>query len=210
MTQEIALPEKDEEQLKALAWLQTFDIQSNDDVRQLDELCVKAAEHEKRGEKLFREAIEDAHQTHKGLLAKLKSYVGPAIEFRKQAKVKMWRFDQAQQEATRIKEVELQVQAKKLEEDRQLAEAELAENAGDHEAAKAIVSEPTYVPTIVLPSSAPKKATVIRTIPNLQKIEEVVRRQGMKANIPGVRVYEVVQFEITNREIIPMDYRRAA
>lgn len=164
MTKELALPEKDEEQVKALEWLRTFDVETADDVRQLDGLCVKAKEHEKKGEDLFREAIEDAHQTHKGLLAKLKTYVSAAVEFRKIAKEKIWTWEREQEKIRQAEEQKLQAQAKELEDNRQLAEAQLAEDAGDHEAAQEIVNRPVQTPVIVLPKSTPKRETTISGI----------------------------------------------
>lgn len=202
------LPEKDEAQEQALAWLRGFLVQTNDDVRQLDEMCVKAQAHEKKGEELFRDSIKEADNLHKGLLAKLKSYVWCAKTFRVEAKNKISAFQDAAERERVKKERELQAQADKLAQDQQLEEAAQAEQLGDKATAQAIIERPVERPPVVLPKSTPKLATTIRKVPDVDKIEEAVKR-GVRS-IPGVHIYQAWQFKVLEPKNVPDAYRRPA
>lgn len=209
MTNEIAIPEKDETSINELARLEAFIIKTNEDYLLLDQMCVAAKQREKNGESLYRDVIKEADAHHKGLIAKLKAYVGPTVEFIKLAKVKMDIFRQEQEKIRQVEERRLQEIARKMEEDRKLAEATMAEQAGDKAEAEQILNTPVEVPTVVLPKSMPKSSTVIRKIKKYRvinesavprqyliidgtKIGQVVRALGFQANIPGIEVYEEV------------------
>lgn len=208
MTGALVLPEKDEDSLKDLERLRTFEVKTNDDYRELDRLCILAKDRENAGEKLYRDSIDDAHKTHKGLVSKLKSFVGPSQEVRRIAKGKMYEWDQAQEKERARKERELQDQAKKLAEERVLADAELAERAGDHAEAEAILTAPIDAVAVCLPKSTPKAATIIRKIPDLEKIRRAVD-QGVR-EITGVEIKAVWTAKVIDSQKVPDQYRRVS
>ena len=205
---EIQLPEKDDESSQALAWLGGFQITSAEDFKTLDGLCVKAKEREKRGEELFRNAIEEAHEHHKGLIAKLKGYVGPAQEFRRLAKDKMFSWSREQERLRAEEERKLQAEAKKLAEQEALESALEAEKAGDEATAELILQQPLQVAPVVLTSSVPKKQTTIRMAPDLDKIEAALAR-GVRV-ISGVHIYQAWHAKVIEPKSVPDEYKRVA
>lgn len=209
MSTEIALPEKNDEAVKALDWLKGFRIESNEDFLKVDQALVQARSHERRADELFDEAVEAAHEAHKKALAAKKLYLGPVVEFKRLGKSMLDAWNQEQERLRRLEEAKLREQARKLEEDRQLAEASLAEQSGDKDTAQAILEEPVQVPTVVLPKSTPKTATVIRKMwdarvvnPSLvpddywvldeAKIKQAIRNSKGAVRIPGVEAFERV------------------
>lgn len=209
MTSEVAtLPEKDEDALRDLERLKAFEIKTNDDYREIDALCVRAGERIKAGEKLYREHIDSAHKTWKGLLAKLAAFNGPSEDIRRVGKGKLWDWDELQKAAQRKKEAELQKQAQKLAEEQALADAEMAEEAGDHEQAKAILEQPVQAAPVSVPKATPKAATAVRRIPDLEKIRVAVAN-GVRT-IPGVKIEAKWEAKVIDAAMVPESYRRTA
>ena len=207
--QEIAmLPEKDEKQVELLGWLKGFTVQTNEDFTKLDQMCVQAKVHEKRGEDLFRSAIEEAYALHKGLCSKLKGYVSAAVEFRTLAKQKMDIWNRAQEEARRKEEARLQSEAAKLADDQAIRDAEAMEAQGFKDVAETILSTPVAVAPVVIPKSVPKATTVIRRIPDQKLLAEAVAK-GVR-DIPGVSIFPVWSFKVVQPSMVPEIYKRAS
>ena len=158
----------------------------------------------------FRDPKKKASEAHKAICAQEAKHLESVQEARKLYKQKMSSWQDAQEILRLEEERKLREQARRLEEDRQIAEAELAENAGDKESAQAILEQPVVTPPVVLPKAVPKSATLIRKIKKYRvtdpskvkreflildesKIGQIVRSMGKPAEgiVGGIEVYEV-------------------
>jgi reverse gyrase len=156
----------------------------------------------------FKPLKDAANKAHKAItqreaeeLAKL----APAMEHLSNT---MSTWNQEQDRLRRIEQARLEADARKLEEDRRIAEALLAEKAGDKAEAEAILSAPVIVAPPIVQSAVPKVAGLAMRstwkyrivnealIPreyltiDAVKIGGVVRALKGNAKIPGIEVYE--------------------
>lgn len=208
-THPIELPERNEKGLTALEKAKALIIRTVEDFTAADHMCVALKDMEKEVDKAYDEHIKSAHEAHKSLVAKKKSYAEPLIEARRVLKISMDAFREAQEAKRREDERKLQEQARKLAEDQALADAAAAEGEGDHEGAKAILEAPIQPALIVLPKSTPKTSTSIRKVWDWRvkdpvkvpdeywvldtvKIGAVVRAKKSKDCIPGIECFEKV------------------
>ena len=127
---------------------------------------------------------------------------------RKYAKCLMMDWEDKQEAARVAEENRLQAIAKKQAEDEAIAQAQVAQDAGQHEEAEAIISEPVAVPIVVIPKAVVKVAGHTRRMvpkfriinsaiiprqylmPNEVAIGGVIRSLKGAANIPGIEYYE--------------------
>jgi hypothetical protein len=209
------LPEKNDEAISALEFVKSFVISSADDYKRLDELCVAASQHMKKGESLFAEPIANAHKTHKDLCARLKAYNGPAEELRKLAKPKLDDWNREQDRLREEAQRKADEEARKLAEKETLAEAEALEQSGDVAGADRLLEEPLPVAPVYVPSARVKGATVVRRIPDLAKIEAAVRAKNqpireVQSGIPGVTAYYELKVKVSVPQQVPEMYKRAS
>lgn len=123
-------------------------------------------------------------------------------------KSKIADYTMEQEKKRREEEARLLAEQRKKEEEERLAQAVLAEQAGDVEAAEQILDTPSYVPPPVVPRATPKVAGVATRmewdfqiidaakVPEMFKVvdEKKIRAQvkslGANCKIPGVRVFQ--------------------
>lgn len=161
--------------------------------------------------------IKKAHELHKDAIARKAKYFLPAESGVKAIKRIMSDWDAAQEAIRLAEQRRLEEIARKEAEEQALldaiaAEEEAKRNGATKEDAKqeaeAIISQPVYVPPVVLAKETPKvQGLSFRTItkfridnealiprqylePNMVKIGGVVRALKQAANIPGITVYE--------------------
>lgn len=208
MSAAVAVEEK-EIQEKALALPeQAKGIKVTDDVtlKQADDFLTQIKEVRKELAEYYDPEIKQAHQLHKNLLAKKKDAEAPLIEAESHLKPQIANY-MAEQECKRKEEEDrLRRQREKEEEERRLQAAIEAEEAGEAEAAEALLEEQTYVPPAPAPRATPKLNSTISQrwkwgitneaqIPReYLKIDEVKLNKvvtALKGNtqIPGIRVY---------------------
>lgn len=152
---------------------------------------------------------QKAAEAHKAICYQEKGHLAPVQEARRLYKGKMYDWQQTQERLRQEKERELQEKSRKLAEEHALAEAEMAEAAGDKSAADAIISAPMEVPTVIVAKAVPKTATVLRKIHKWRvkdsmkinraflttdepKIGQVVRSMGKDAEaiVGGIEVFQ--------------------
>jgi transcriptional regulator of heat shock response len=162
--------------------------------------------------------IKKAHELHKSLVAEKKRHDGPLDEAERMVKRGMSDFDLEQERIRQAEQRRLEEIARKEAEERALLEAIATEEeakrngATKEEAAQeaaAIIDEPVTVAPVVLPKATPKmqggpvyrtiwKARIVNEkiipreylVPDMVKINGVVRSLKGAANIPGVTAYE--------------------
>lgn len=166
----------------------------------------------------FDPLVQAAHLAHKAVVEKRAKYLDPLTAAQKSVKKLMSDYDLEQERIRQEEQRRLAEIARKQEEERLLAEAILAEeeakrNGATHEEAaqeaQAVIDEPVYVAPVVVAKATPKlqggpvyrtvwKARIINEklipreylVPDLVKINGVVRSLKGSANIPGVQAYE--------------------
>lgn len=166
----------------------------------------------------FDPICDAAHKTHKQAVEKRSKYLDPLTLAQKSVKQLMSAYDQQQEALRQAEQRRLEAIARKVEEDRLLAEAILIEedakrNGATKEEAQqesaAIMAEPVYIAPVIIPKAIPKMAggpvyrsitkfevvnaaliPAIYMVPDMVKIGGVVRALKMQANIPGIRIYE--------------------
>lgn len=191
-------------------------------VEQVKTLSVKnAQEHQAAGVKVaairdLEKALADEYAAHPVVIAakSLQAQKGGLAKIledaRKTAKCKMIEWEDNEERLRQAEENRLQAEAKKRAEDEALAAAQAAQDAGQHEEAQAIISEPVAVPIVIIPKTVAKIAGHSRRvipkfrivnaaliprqylIPNEVAIGGVIRSLRSAAYIPGVEYYEEV------------------
>lgn len=184
-------------------------VSSNEDFRAADEFQITLQKLEKAIVSDFENPKQKAAEAHRAICAQEKRHLAPVQEARKILKQKMSSWADEQERLRREEEARLQEQARKQEEDRKLAQAALAEKAGDREEAEAIINEPVQAPLIMLPKTTPKTQTIVRKVFDFQLVDEksvkrdylqhdavkigkLVRSVGMAAEeiVGGIRVFQ--------------------
>lgn len=162
----------------------------------------------KQVEDFFKEDIERAHATHKGLTTKRNGFVNPLKAVYKEVSAKASNYQIAKEaEAKRIQQEEEERQ-RKIEEEKRLADAEALQEQGRTEEAETLISEPVNVAPPPL-KTAPKVDNVATRddwkfqiqnesmipreflTPDLKKIGGYVRSMKDAAKIAGVKIYVV-------------------
>ena len=111
---------------------------------------IKAA-HEK-----FDSDILVAHNHHKSLVAKLREIIAPVGTWMKKVDRQLLDYDTEQENIRLEAEAKAREQARKIEEERKLAEAIVLEAQGDKKESEQVMSEPVYVPPVVIQKTVPK------------------------------------------------------
>lgn len=182
-------------------------IVSNETYMQAGEMLLTIKALRKQVDASFDPVIKAAHNAHKAAVAEKKRIEEPLATAEGILKPAMAAWNQKQEEARRAEEARLQALAIKAEEDRRLAEAAVAQAAGDTRAAEAALAAPITTPTVVLASTTPKLDGVSFTarwtfqivdaslipreflMPDEKRIGQYVRAMKDAGNIPGIRIY---------------------
>jgi len=155
----------------------------------------------------FDPIINKAYQAHREAVAQKKKVDAPLVEAEGIIKPALRDYDTKQEQIRRQAEQEAHEAAHKAEVDRKIAEAVAMEQQGDNQGAEQVISEPVYIPPIVLQKTVPKVQGVSFTerwtfrvvdadkiprsylVPDEVKIGQVVRALKASSNIPGVEAY---------------------
>jgi hypothetical protein len=172
----------------------------------------------KEVEATFTPICDGAHKAWKTAVAKRDGFLNPLKDAKASVKKLMEAYDTEQDRLRREEQARLEAIARKQEEERRLQEAIAAEEElraqgatkeeAAHEAA-AIINEPVYVAPVVIPKAVPKmqggpvyrtiwKARIVNEkaipreylVPDMVRINGVVRALKGAINIPGVTAYE--------------------
>ena len=162
----------------------------------------------KQIEDAFAPAVKAAHAAHKEMTTLRGKFTKPLDECEHLVKAGVSTYTREQELARREEEARLRALELKKEEDRRLREASALEDAGELEAAAAVIEAPMVAPAVIAPRAVPKveggstravwKHEVVNAfsvprefcIPDQQKIAAYAKRMGSAANVPGVRFYE--------------------
>ncbi len=117
--------------------------------------------------------VKDAHSVHKKLTTLRSELLEPIAVADEIVCGKMDVYEREQQRIADEKAAEAQAEAEALEEDRQLAEAAEAQDAGDIEAAEDIVSRPIEAP-------------IVESRPDVAKVAGVSSRSSYKVQVVDV------------------------
>lgn len=184
-----------------------FEITTDNDLQRAEEVLKACYEREKIIEQHCDADIKAAYDLHKSLVAKRRSYLEPVQNLITQLKqqVQGWLI---RQKAKRDREIAAaEAAARKVEEDKRLADAQAMQEQGHTEAAEEILSAPIAPVLTVAPAPKPKAASITLAkvwkfeivdatlIPrdyltvDESKIGRVVKAHSGTIQIPGVRIY---------------------
>lgn len=197
-----------EEVTDVLATAKGLVVKSNDDYKLADANCKALLELKKKIQADFRDSKDNAYAAWKSIVAQEKGHLDGIDEARDIYKNKMARYDDDQERLRLADQRRLEEQARKLAEEQALAEAVAAEARGDDEQAAQIMKAPVEAMPVYVPKSVPKSATVIRKVPDQDKIAAAVAA-GVR-NIPGVLIYQQWVFKVTESKVVPDQYKRVA
>lgn len=166
----------------------------------------------------FDPICDAAHKAHKAAVEKRAKYLDPLTAAQKSVKGLMSAWDAEQERIRREEQARIEAELRKQEEERRLQEAIEAEAAMKAQGATkeevaeettAILETPVTVAPVVIPKAVPKmqggpvyrtiwKARIVNErlipreylVPDMVKINGVVRSLKGAANIPGVQAYE--------------------
>jgi hypothetical protein len=159
----------------------------------------------------FNPIIKKAHETHKEAVAKKKEHESPLVEAEKTIKVHIGAYLILEAEKRRIAEEEarkLEVERQK-EEDRILAESKVLEDSGKEKEAQLLCAEIPLPARVEIPPEPEAKGLSLKQILDIEQINLIVKRLGGQTRIPGIRVYPVWKWEITDRDSIPKSYYKS-
>lgn len=185
-------------------------IRSNEEYINADLMCKAQLDLKKKIQKDFSDSKEKAYDAWKAIVAQEKGHLDGLDEARGIIKNKMDAWSREQERLREIEQKRVEAAAKKLAEEETLAQAVLAEQAGDKETAEQILMTPIQAAPVYISKSVPKATTVIRRVPDREKIAATVARLHGATKIVGVRVFQVWQFEITDSQAVPLEYKKIA
>ena len=157
--------------------------------------------------------IKKARATVDEARSEKKKYDGPLIEAEQTIKLHIGSYleDQARirreaEEKARKAEAERQ-----KEEQRILDEAKILEDSGKTEEAEAMIED---VPLPAMPEDklavVEQGGLVFKQILDTERINRIVEQMQGMTKIPGIRVYPVWKWEITDRKLIPKGYYKSS
>jgi hypothetical protein len=115
--------------------------------------------HIKGTKEHFAEIKQKADKIHKGIVAAEKEILEGAVDGSAKLSATILHQEQEWEKERKRREAELAEQLRKQEEERILAEAQEAQDAGLHDAAQEIIDQPVIAPIVMIPST-PKVAGV--------------------------------------------------
>jgi len=161
----------------------------------------------KKIKEVFAPMKSAAVKAHKAVLEQERLADAPLIEAENIIKPALAKYDTEQENIRLAAEAKAQADARKIEEERKLAEAIVLEAQGDKKEAEQVMAEPVYVPPVVIQKTVPKVQGISYTLhwkpriiderkipreyltPDMVKIGQVVRAMKSGTNIPGIEAY---------------------
>lgn len=144
--------------------------------------------------------------------AEKKKYIDPLKESEQTAKVHVGAYMIVQAEIRR----QAEEKARKLEEERQkeqdriLAEAKILEDSGKEKEARSLEAEIPLPARVDIPPEPEVEGLSMKQIVDTERINTIVSKLGGQTRIPGIRVYPVWKWDITNRGLIPKEYYKTS
>lgn len=195
---------------------QALEICGDEEYRQGSELLLAVKDLLKKIETDFEKSKKLAYGAWKSVVALEKGYQDPLLNAERIIKSKLSAFIQHRERVRREEQTRLQEIVRKREEEKRLAEAVYAEQAGMPEISKQILETPAFVPPVVVPG--PEKIEGVHSkkvwkyqitdpaaIPreyllvDEKAIAARVRTMGDRACIPGVSVYQDINISAGRR-----------
>ena len=207
MTNEVEIEQVKSDALAIPEQAKAILVVDNASYAQAGSILVEIKGLRKKIKSVFSPMKEAAVKAHKAILEQERQADKPLIEAENIIKPALAKFDADQETIRYKKELALRAVAKKAEEERQLAEAIALEAQGEKKEAAQVMSEPVYVPPVVVASTVPKlkgvsypvtwKFRVVNVgaipkqylMPDMVKIGGVVRAMKSGTNIPGIEAY---------------------
>jgi len=176
------------------------------------DLRLKIGKRLKEGKEELTKVCEEYHKLHKSATLHRSEKLSPYLKAIGNIDAALDVFEEEQERKRKEKEAELQKEAREQEEAAQMAEAEALEAEGHTEAAEVVISEPLYVPTVIVPTRAIKvggigkrkiwkfrlkdrsKINISFLVPDEKAIGALVRSQGKFAEqsigAGSIEIYE--------------------
>ena len=144
--------------------------------------------------------------------AEKKKYIDPLKESEKTVKLYVGSYLEEQDRIRREAEEEAkkEEEERRKEEDRILAEAKILEDSGKEEEARSLEAEIPLPARVEIPPESEVKGLSLKQVVDTERINIIVEKLGGQTKIPGIRVYPVWKWEITNRELIPKEYYKSS
>lgn len=219
MTTALEVPEQERNQLMTEAGdlkakAQTITVSDPESNRLASEFLKAMKSMQVKIEATFGPIVKKAWDTHKEAVSQRDIHLKPIKEAAKLVNDKVATYLDDVARKKREEEARQTKVAVEKEESARLAEAVQFEEAGDHEAAEAVLSAPMEAPVVVLPKeekvegiSAPiydyhfeimNRALIPEEYKDINetKIGKVVRALKESANIPGIRVYKTPRVNV--------------
>lgn len=144
--------------------------------------------------------------------AEKKKYIDPLKEAQQIARIHVTSYLEDQAEIQR----KADEKAKKIEEDRQKKENDALERAkkyqdqGMEEEAEEIIDEIPLPAQVPEPPPPKPEGLSLKRIVDTEKINRFVATTKGQAQIPGIRIYPVWEWEIEDRKLIPSSYYKSS
>ena len=159
----------------------------------------------------FNPIIKKAHEAHKEAVAKKKEHEAPLILAETTIKLHIGSYLEVQaiirQKAERKAREEEEVRQK--EEERILAEAKILEDSGREKEAQSLQAEIPLPARVDIPPEPEVKGLSLKQIVDTEQINRIVEQCKGQTLIPGIRVYPVWKWEITDRKLIPKEFYKS-
>jgi len=144
--------------------------------------------------------------------AEKKKYINPLRESEQTAKIHVGAYLTLQAEIRRKAEekVRKEEEDRQKKEDKILAEAKILKDSGKENEAASLVEEVPLPAQIEIPPEPEAEGLSMRQVVDTERINMIVKQLGRQTRIPGIRVYPVWKWDITNRELIPKEYYKTS
>jgi hypothetical protein len=179
-------------------------VKDNDSYAYAGDMLVTIKKVKKNIEEYFRPLKAAAHAAWKQICNRENEEIEKLTPALKHLDMQMTAYNIEQEKIRKAEEERLRREAEKAEQEARLQAAIEAEKAGQKEEAEAILEEPVFVPPPIVDKTVPKQAGLAMTtnweakiidehliprqylMPDMVKINQVVRALKDKTNIPGI------------------------
>jgi len=160
----------------------------------------------------FNPIIKKAHEAHKEAVTKKKEHEAPLILAETTIKLHIGSYLEVQAAIRREAERKAreEEEARQKEEERILAEAKVLEDSGKEKEARSLEAEIPLPARVEIPPEPEAKGLSSKQILDTERINMIVKQLGRQTRIPGIRVYPVWKWDITNRGLIPKEYYKTS
>ena len=143
--------------------------------------------------------------------AEKKKYIDPLRESENTAKIHVGAYMTLQVEKRRLAEEEArrQEEERRREEERILAESKRLEDSGKQKESENILAEIPLPARVEIPPEPVVEGLSLKQIVDTERINIIVNKLGGQTKIPGIRVYPVWKWEITDRKLIPKEFYKS-